>query len=268
MPLSTSPSPTRNLPTTEITASWNHSLPTLKKARPKDTPGYVRDVHFANLLDGQPADAARVLGLRQSADNMGVSLVTLFLTKTHTIQKYETHKHTPLHPTPDLTRNITPTHSNQENYEILRKVGRGKYSEVFEGVSLVPLPFTSSHQTSMSDAVMAETGLTSTNNNINVENTSPLSLSSSNSPPTTLVLNKCIIKVLKPVKKKKIKREIKILMNLTETEESLLESERRLGHDGARNIVKLLDVVRDPPVRISTDISTLRLPPLSWNRPC
>lgn len=69
----------------------------------------------------------------------------------------------------------------QDDYEICRKVGRGKYSEVFEG--------------------------------INVSNN-----------------QKCIIKVLKPVKKKKIKREIKILQNLC----------------GGTNIVKLLDVVRDP----------------------
>ena len=63
-------------------------------------------------------------------------------------------------------------------------VGRGKYSEVFEG--------------------------------INVAN-----------------YQKCVIKVLKPVKKKKIKREIKILQNLS----------------GGPNIVALLDVVRDNQVR-------------------
>ena len=40
---------------------------------------------------------------------------------------------------------------------------------------------------------------------------------------------KCVVKVLKPVKKKKIKREIKILQNLS----------------GGPNIVSLLDVVRD-----------------------
>ncbi|CAF2082786.1 unnamed protein product [Brassica napus] len=40
---------------------------------------------------------------------------------------------------------------------------------------------------------------------------------------------KCVIKILKPVKKKKIRREIKILQNLC----------------GGPNIVKLLDVVRD-----------------------
>ena len=58
--------------------------------------------------------------------------------------------------------------------------GRGKYSEVFEGVNVVNY-------------------------------------------------QKCVIKVLKPVKKKKIKREIKILQNLS----------------GGPNIVGLLDVVRD-----------------------
>lgn len=47
--------------------------------------------------------------------------------------------------------------SNQDDYEVVRKIGRGKYSEVFEGV--------------------------------NVVNDS-----------------KCVIKILKPVKKKKIKR--------------------------------------------------------------
>ncbi len=47
--------------------------------------------------------------------------------------------------------------SEQDNYEVVRKIGRGKYSEVFEGV--------------------------------NVANNT-----------------KCVIKILKPVKKKKIKR--------------------------------------------------------------
>ena len=67
-----------------------------------------------------------------------------------------------------------------ENYEVVRKIGRGKYSEVFEGINVVNY-------------------------------------------------QKCVIKVLKPVKKKKIKREIKILQNLS----------------GGPNIVSLLDVVRD-----------------------
>ena len=64
---------------------------------------------------------------------------------------------------------------------MIRKIGRGKYSEVFSG-----------H---------------------NVSNNTP-----------------CVIKILKPVKKKKIKREIKILQNLC----------------GGKNIIQLLDVVRDP----------------------
>ncbi|KAJ1635814.1 kinase-like domain-containing protein, partial [Pavlovales sp. CCMP2436] len=69
----------------------------------------------------------------------------------------------------------------QDDYEILRKVGRGKYSEVFEGVRVCDS-------------------------------------------------TRCVIKILKPVKKKKIKREIKILQNLR----------------GGTNIIRLLDVVRDP----------------------
>jgi casein kinase II subunit alpha len=68
----------------------------------------------------------------------------------------------------------------------LLRTGRGKYSEVFEGINVVNY-------------------------------------------------QKCVVKVLKPVKKKKIKREIKILQNLA----------------GGPNVVALLDVVRDSQVRIS-----------------
>lgn len=64
---------------------------------------------------------------------------------------------------------------------MIEYLGRGKYSEVFEGV--------------------------------NVANG-----------------EKCVVKILKPVKKKKIKREIKILQNLC----------------GGPNIIRLLDIVRDP----------------------
>mmetsp|Transcript_117510 Transcript_117510/g.219719 ORF Transcript_117510/g.219719 Transcript_117510/m.219719 type:complete len:333 (-) Transcript_117510:156-1154(-) len=69
----------------------------------------------------------------------------------------------------------------QDNYEVLKKIGRGKYSEVFEGINV-------------------------------------------------LTDQKCVTKILKPVMKKKIKREIRILQNLC----------------GGPNVVKLLDVVRDP----------------------
>lgn len=67
-----------------------------------------------------------------------------------------------------------------DDYEVVRKVGRGKYSEVFEGTNI------------------------RTNDRV-------------------------IVKVLKPVKKKKIKREVKILQNLK----------------GGPNIIQLLDVVKD-----------------------
>ena len=43
----------------------------------------------------------------------------------------------------------------------------------------------------------------------------------------------CVIKVLKPVAKKKIKREIKILRNLA----------------GGPNVIRLMDIVHDPPSR-------------------
>jgi len=77
--------------------------------------------------------------------------------------------------------NFQPQWHEQDEYEVIRKLGRGKYSEVFAGV--------------------------------NVTNDQPV-----------------VIKILKPVKKKKIKREIKILQNLR----------------GGPNIVTLYDTVKDP----------------------
>jgi serine/threonine protein kinase len=79
--------------------------------------------------------------------------------------------------------NLVVTWGDQEDYEVIRKIGRGKYSEVFQGLNVVK-------------------------------------------PGGA---QDCVIKILKPVKKKKIKREIKILQNLC----------------GGKNIIKLLDVVRD-----------------------
>jgi casein kinase II subunit alpha len=72
-----------------------------------------------------------------------------------------------------------------ENYEISRKLGRGKYSDVFEGYR--------------------------------VDNE-----------------EKIVIKLLKPVRKQKIKREIRILQALTE----------------GPNIIRLIDCVRDPKSRV------------------
>eukprot|EP01134_Creolimax_fragrantissima_P007468 CFRG7468T1 len=69
-----------------------------------------------------------------------------------------------------------------EKYEIVRKIGRGKYSEVFQGVNVAE-----------KDSL-------------------------------------CVVKILKPVKKKKITREVLILKNLA----------------GGTNIITLLDTVKDP----------------------
>lgn len=85
-------------------------------------------------------------------------------------------------------RSVRPALSLFSHAELTRyPLGRGKYSEVFEGINVVNY-------------------------------------------------QKCVIKVLKPVKKKKIKREIKILQNLS----------------GGPNIVALLDVVRDHQVNQSS----------------
>lgn len=81
-----------------------------------------------------------------------------------------------------LPRSCTCNHENlQDDYQLVRKLGRGKYSEVFESINI--------------------------NNN-----------------------EKCVVKTLKPVKKKKIKREIKILENLR----------------GGTNVISLHGVVKDP----------------------
>lgn len=81
--------------------------------------------------------------------------------------------------------NVVLQWNSQDKYEIIKKIGRGKYSEVFLGLELP-------------------------------------------------VGKKCVIKVLKPVKRKKIKREISILQNLV---------------DGP-NIISLLDIVREPQLKI------------------
>eukprot|EP01083_Nonionella_stella_P062992 163740_1 len=76
--------------------------------------------------------------------------------------------------------NYKPVWSRCDDYQVIRKIGRGKYSEVFEGID------------------------TRTNKLV-------------------------IIKILKPVKRKKIMREIKILQNLA----------------GGKNIVRLVDTCKD-----------------------
>lgn len=80
--------------------------------------------------------------------------------------------------------NVNIKWNSQENYEIIKKLGRGKYSEVFLGIDLTKG-------------------------------------------------DKCVIKVLKPVKRKKIKREISILKNLV----------------AGPNVIGLLDIVREPQLK-------------------
>ncbi|ODQ80058.1 hypothetical protein BABINDRAFT_171571 [Babjeviella inositovora NRRL Y-12698] len=72
----------------------------------------------------------------------------------------------------------------QDSYQLISKIGRGKYSDVFLGTDV-----TSKDQ------------------------------------------RKCVIKVLKPIKKSRIKREISILRNIS-------------GQDA--NVIEILDTVRDP----------------------
>lgn len=72
-----------------------------------------------------------------------------------------------------------------DNYWVQRKLGRGKYSEVYEAVNA--------------------------NND-----------------------EKCVVKVLKPIKKRKIKKEVKVLMNLL----------------GAPHTIRLLDMCRDRQTKI------------------
>ncbi len=131
----------------------------------------------------------------------------------------------------------------QDNYEILRKVGRGKYSEVFEGVNVgaVPLPLPaipSGGSNNGGAAAAAGAGAGGAGSAGEAAAAAGGAAADGQGSvhgaagATPAVPDKCIIKVLKPVKKKKIKREIKILQNLA----------------GGPNIVALLDVVRDPQV--------------------
>src|SRR5205823_8808806 len=102
-----------------------------------------------------------------------------------------------------LPDNLQVQWGQQEHYEIVRKVGRGKYSEV-----RIRHLYNSSKSYDITSKVFEGINIVSD--------------------------EKCIIKVLKPVKKKKIKREIKILQNLA----------------GGPNVIALLDVVRDPSSKI------------------
>mmetsp|Transcript_16620 Transcript_16620/g.24982 ORF Transcript_16620/g.24982 Transcript_16620/m.24982 type:complete len:378 (-) Transcript_16620:259-1392(-) len=89
-----------------------------------------------------------------------------------------------------------PVWSNPSGYEVLRKIGRGKYSDVFEGWKC------------------------------------------RKGEPD----KKVCIKILKPVKKKKIRREIMILKRLN--------AESKENHPGSKYVIRLLDCTMDPHSKI------------------
>lgn len=97
----------------------------------------------------------------------------------------------------------------QDDYQLVRKLGRGKYSEVFEAINV-------------------------TNNEKCVVKILKVRTMSILVGITTMILDKraliLFFFLLQPVKKKKIKREIKILENLK----------------GGTNIITLQAVVKDP----------------------
>lgn len=87
---------------------------------------------------------------------------------------------------PDFSdyNNLQLTWGKQEDYEVMDKVGRGKYSQVFSGI------------------------------NVNT-------------------MERVAIKVLNPIRRRKVKREIKIMQNLS----------------GDPHIPQLIDIVKDSPSR-------------------
>jgi len=99
--------------------------------------------------------------------------------------------------------------SNQDDYAVIRKIGRGKYSEVFDGINLV-------------------------------------------------TREQCVVKILKPVKKKKIKRSVACAplcggrggrqAHVLACSHSMRLREIKILQNvcGGPNIITLLDVVRDP----------------------
>ncbi|KAI3643253.1 hypothetical protein MP228_012808 [Amoeboaphelidium protococcarum] len=109
---------------------------------------------------------------------------------------------------------------SQDDYEIVRKLGRGKYSEVFEGVCVNPEMIRKIRQND--DTANRSLQL----QNANLQQSQQQQLQQQVEDTAEM---KCVIKVLKPVRKKKIKREIKILQNIA----------------GGPNVIRLLDVVRD-----------------------
>ena len=100
-----------------------------------------------------------------------------------------------------------------DRYEIVRRLGGGRYSEVSGNSD-------ECHLRSRPDIVHGSRSLRRPTLQVFE------GIDSSNE-------DSCVIKVLKPVAKKKIKREIKILRNLA----------------GGPNVIRLMDIVHDPPSR-------------------
>ena len=117
--------------------------------------------------------------------------VTLPTTTTITTARHYATVNTTLYPPShsDYTT-FNPHYNTPDHYQLLTRLGRGKYSEVFLALHTPP------HTTST----------------------------------TTATPRKVVIKVLKPVRKMKIKREIHVLKEMS----------------GCNGCVQLLDVVRDP----------------------
>lgn len=104
-----------------------------------------------------------------------------------------------------LAEDLQVPWGSPDQYQIVQKVGRGKFSQVSWG--MITVRPTSNWAAQVYEGIDIDSG------------------------------EKCLIKILSYVKEKKIKREIKILQNLA----------------GGPNIIKLLNVTRDP----TSDISSL-----------
>ena len=117
-----------------------------------------------------------------------------------------------------------------DGYEIIRKLGRGKYSEVFEGIC-VSKETSAGGEGDPTAAAAAAAASSSSRRQLQQQQQGETEQQQQNNRESLAVVGqRCVVKILKPVKKKKIRREVKILQNLY----------------GGPNIIKLLDVVKDP----------------------
>ncbi|KAL8274741.1 hypothetical protein Esti_001346 [Eimeria stiedai] len=117
-----------------------------------------------------------------------------------------------------------------EGYEIVRKLGRGKYSEVFEGICVGKDAAAAAAPAAAATGAAAGPGAAAGATASAAAAGGGERQGERSRDSLAIVGQRCVIKILKPVKKKKIRREIKILQNLY----------------GGPNIIKLLDVVKDP----------------------